>query len=82
MGKGRECEFGDGRGLVLIAGPCVIESEELCLEVGRKALDCAREPGDSLYIQGIVRQGQPHLGGFFQRAGAGKGPGDSGFGKI
>jgi 2-dehydro-3-deoxyphosphooctonate aldolase (KDO 8-P synthase) len=30
-------EFGDGKGLILIAGPCVIESEELCLEVGQEA---------------------------------------------
>ncbi len=29
-------EIGGGKGLVLIAGPCVIESEELCLEVGYK----------------------------------------------
>ena len=35
--KAGNVEFGDGRGLVLIAGPCVIESEDLCLEVGTKA---------------------------------------------
>lgn len=29
-------EIGDEQPLVLIAGPCVIESEELCLEVGAK----------------------------------------------
>lgn len=29
-------EIGDEQPLVLIAGPCVIESEELCLEVGTK----------------------------------------------
>lgn len=27
-------EIGDGQGLAVIAGPCVIESEDLCLEVG------------------------------------------------
>lgn len=30
-------EIGDGKPLALIAGPCSIESEELCLEVGRQA---------------------------------------------
>jgi 2-dehydro-3-deoxyphosphooctonate aldolase (KDO 8-P synthase) len=30
-------EIGNGRPLALIAGPCVIESEELCLEVGTHA---------------------------------------------
>ena len=45
LAKAGSVEIGDGRGLVLIAGPCVIESEQLCLEVGRKALDCARELG-------------------------------------
>lgn len=29
-------EIGDGRPLAVIAGPCVIESEDLCLEVGTK----------------------------------------------
>ncbi len=34
LAKAGNVELGDGRGLALIAGPCVIESEELCLEVG------------------------------------------------
>ncbi|MHB9036419.1 MAG: 3-deoxy-8-phosphooctulonate synthase [Armatimonadota bacterium] len=37
LARAGNVEFGDGRGLVLIAGPCVIESEELCLEVAREA---------------------------------------------
>ena len=40
-------EFGDGKSLALIAGPCVIESEDLCMEVGRAALDCCRKLGIS-----------------------------------
>lgn len=40
-------EFGEGRELALIAGPCVIESEELCMEVGRKAIEITRELGVS-----------------------------------
>jgi 2-dehydro-3-deoxyphosphooctonate aldolase (KDO 8-P synthase) len=38
-------KIGDGQGLVLIAGPCVIESEDLCLEVGTKALEITRKLG-------------------------------------
>jgi 2-dehydro-3-deoxyphosphooctonate aldolase (KDO 8-P synthase) len=38
-------EIGDGRPLALIAGPCVIESEELCVEVGSKALEITRSLG-------------------------------------
>lgn len=37
LAKAGNVEYGEGRGLVLIAGPCVIESEELCLEVGTRA---------------------------------------------
>ncbi|MCE5323856.1 3-deoxy-8-phosphooctulonate synthase [bacterium] len=37
IAKAGSVEFGDGKGLVLIAGPCVIESEDICLEVGREA---------------------------------------------
>jgi len=36
LAKAGNVEFGDGRGLALIAGPCVIESEELCVEVGKE----------------------------------------------
>lgn len=34
-------EIGDGQGLAVIAGPCVIESEELCMEVGTRAKEIA-----------------------------------------
>ena len=38
-------EIGDNRPLALIAGPCVIESEDLCLEVGTKALEITSKLG-------------------------------------
>ena len=38
-------KIGDGHPLAVIAGPCVIESEELCLEVGRKAKEIAQNLG-------------------------------------
>ena len=34
-------KIGGGKGLVLIAGPCVIESESLCLELAKKIKDIA-----------------------------------------
>lgn len=38
-------EIGDGRPLALIAGPCVIESEELCLEVGKRVKQITQQLG-------------------------------------
>jgi len=38
-------EIGDGRPLVVIAGPCVIESEDLCLEVGATVKQITQEQG-------------------------------------
>lgn len=38
-------EFGDGKGLVVIAGPCVIESENLCMEVGKRAKEITSRLG-------------------------------------
>lgn len=38
-------EIGDGRPLALIAGPCVIESEDLCLEIGASARECSDRLG-------------------------------------
>jgi len=41
LAKAGSIQIGDGQGLVVIAGPCVIESEELCLEVGTRAKEIA-----------------------------------------
>lgn len=38
-------EIGEGRPLALIAGPCVIESEDLCLEIAGSAGECAGRLG-------------------------------------
>ncbi|MBZ0267781.1 3-deoxy-8-phosphooctulonate synthase [bacterium] len=37
--------MGDGRGLVAIAGPCVIESRDLCLSVGTRLAEIAERTG-------------------------------------
>lgn len=38
-------EIGDGQGLAVIAGPCVIETEELCIEVGTRVKEIAGSLG-------------------------------------
>ncbi len=45
LAKAGNVEFGDGRGLAVIAGPCVIESEELCLEIGSKVKEITADLG-------------------------------------
>ena len=47
--------------LVLIAGPCVIESETHALELGHAIAAIARDGRRPLHLQGVVRQGQPHV---------------------
>lgn len=51
LAKAGNVEIGDGRGIALIAGPCVIESEELCIEVGTRA----KEICDNLGIPYIFK---------------------------
>ena len=45
IARAGQIEIGDGRALALIAGPCVIESEELCMEVAARVIEIARELG-------------------------------------
>jgi 2-dehydro-3-deoxyphosphooctonate aldolase (KDO 8-P synthase) len=45
VAKAGDVEFGEGKPLVLIAGPCVIESRELCIEVGSRVAQIAKELG-------------------------------------
>lgn len=45
IAKAGNVEYGDGCGLVLIAGPCVIESEDLCMEVASKAIEITSRLG-------------------------------------
>lgn len=45
LAKAGSVEIGDGRGLALLAGPCVIESEELCMEVGTRAKEICDDLG-------------------------------------
>ena len=40
-----DISIGTGCGLVLIAGPCVAESKELCLQVAAGALQCCQDLG-------------------------------------
>ena len=45
IAKAGSVEIGDGRGLALIAGPCVIESEDLCMEVAERVIEITRKLG-------------------------------------
>ena len=54
-------QVGDGCGLALIGGPCVIESEEFTLRMAdgiREVCDRLGVPAD---LQVVFRQGQPDL---------------------
>lgn len=44
-GSGATVEIGAGRALAIIAGPCMLESVELALEVGRTMKHCCAEAG-------------------------------------
>jgi len=45
VAKAGSVDIGDGHPLAVIAGPCVIESEELCLEVGRRVKEITQGLG-------------------------------------
>lgn len=45
IARAGDVRFGEGRPLALIAGPCVIESEDLCFEVGSKVTEITRALG-------------------------------------
>lgn len=45
VAKAGNIEIGEGRGLALIAGPCAIESEDLCIETGTRVLELTKQLG-------------------------------------
>jgi 2-dehydro-3-deoxyphosphooctonate aldolase (KDO 8-P synthase) len=45
MATAGSVEIGDGRPLAVIAGPCVIESEEICLQVGQAVTEITQRLG-------------------------------------
>ena len=44
-------EVGNGRGLFLIAGPCVIEDEALAIDTAGQLQEIYRQTGDPVYLQ-------------------------------
>ena len=68
------CGFDVGldRPLFLIAGPDTLESEQLCLDVAGKLKEHTAQARHALHLQGLVRQGEPHLGQELPRARAWK----------
>ncbi len=63
-----------GSPLALIAGPCVLESEELVLTTASSAAGCGRARGNAPGLQGLLRQGQPHPSRLVPGARTGAGP--------
>ena len=53
--------FGGGHPFVLIAGPCVIESEGHATGAGGDARRHRAAARRAVHLQGVVRQGQPHV---------------------
>ena len=54
--------IGGGSPFVLIAGPCVIESEAHATRSGRPARRHRAAAARAVHLQGVVRQGEPHVG--------------------
>ena len=69
---------GRGQPLLLIAGPCVIESEELTLSIARRLKEIVGGLAGAAGVQGVVRQGQSDERGGVSRGGAGRGAGGAG----
>ena len=61
-------EVGLDRPLFLIAGPDTLESEQLLPGRRRPAEGAHRQAGHALHLQGLLRQGEPHLGQELPRA--------------
>jgi 2-dehydro-3-deoxyphosphooctonate aldolase (KDO 8-P synthase) len=65
--------MGDGRRIVLIAGPCVIESEELCLDVAEHVSAIARRLGIGYIFKSSYDKANRMSGASFRGLGMGKG---------
>ena len=66
-------EAGLDRPLFLIAGPCVVESLQLQIDVAGQLREICAELGDPVHLQVLVRQGQPHVGPSFRGPGMAEG---------
>ncbi len=67
-------EVGLDRPLFLIAGPCVVESLQLQIDVAGRLKEICAELRHPVHLQVLVRQGQPQLGRLVPRPGDGRGP--------
>jgi 2-dehydro-3-deoxyphosphooctonate aldolase (KDO 8-P synthase) len=66
-------EVGGGRPLALIAGPCVIESRELCLEIAETVRDIAGELGIPYVFKASYDKANRTSGGSYRGPGAQEG---------
>ena len=63
---------GRGQPLLVIAGPCVMETEELTLSIAACLKQICRRAFPAAGLQGLVRQGQPHERRLVSRSRAGR----------
>ena len=76
------CGFDVGldRPLFLIAGPCVVESRQLQMDVAGELKAICAALAHPVHLQVVVRQGQPQLARVVSRPGHGRGPAHPGRG--
>ena len=67
-------EVGEGRPLLLMCGPDVVEGEEITLRAAQPGEGDRRPPRPAPGLQVQLRQGQPHLARGLPRAGHRRGP--------
>ena len=68
--------IGNDRPLVLIAGPCALESRAHALEMSHALVEIAAQARHRPHLQDLVRQGEPHLARRRARPRARGGPAD------
>ena len=75
-------EVGLDQPLFLIAGPCVVESEQLQMDVAGQLKEIAARARHAVHLQVELRQGQPLERHVVSRPGHGQGPRDPGQGQA
>ena len=73
LARAGNVEIGDGRGLALIAGPCVIESEDLCMEVAARAKEITESSDPPTSFKASFDARELDIGGVVRGPGLDKG---------
>ena len=54
-----DVSVGEGRPLLVVAGPCVIEGRQLCMDVAGRLKELCAALGLPYVFKAVLRQGQP-----------------------